>query len=241
MSQRSPLIFYANRNCPYAQRSWITLRELQVDFVYQDIELGKNNKTDWFRQLNPNGTVPVIQHGETVVYESLIVNEYLHEVFGEQKKLLPSDAGERAYARILISRCDAKFVKFSYTYLSHQQDEVNDENKHKEKQLQQQLEAELYFLDNAIGKFKGFYFLRDGFSLVDITYIPFFERMLVALPTWKNFDIRSLDLPHLNRWLNAIEERDSYRDTRMSSAKIQEVYSRFLGIDYFKRVGIATN
>ena len=240
MSQQSKLIFYANRNCPYAQRSWIALRELQVDFVYQDIELGKDNKTDWFRHLNPNVTVPVIQHGETVVYESLVVNEYLQEVFGNERVLLPATAGERAYARILISRCDAKFVKLSYTYLSHKQDETGDRSK-KDEQLRQQLEAELSFLDRAIGKFNGSYFLGNTFSLVDIAYIPFFERMLVALPTWKGFDLHSLNLPHLKHWLEVMENRDTYQGTRMTPEKIKEVYNRFLGIDYFKRVGIAAS
>lgn len=242
MSEQSTLIFYANHNCPYAQRSWITLRELQVDFVYKDVELGKDNKTDWFRHLNPNGTVPVIQHGETVVYESLVVNEYLQEVFGNERlQLLPTTAGERAIARILISRCDAKFVKLSYTYLSHKRDETNDSIKIKDDQLRQQLEEELRFLDRAIGKLKGSYFLGDTLSLVDIAYMPFFERMLVTLTTWKGFDLRSLNLPHLNRWLEVMENLDSYRDTRMSPEKIKEVYKRFLSMDYFKRVGVAAS
>ncbi|MBO1347234.1 MAG: glutathione S-transferase family protein [Hormoscilla sp. GUM202] len=67
---------------------------MQVDFTYKNIELGKDNKTDWFHQLNPNGTVPVIQHGETVVYESLVINEYLQEVFGSDRmKLYPQNQG----------------------------------------------------------------------------------------------------------------------------------------------------
>lgn len=241
MSQPARLIFYANRNCPYAQRSWIALRELQVNFVYQDIELGKDNKTDWFSRLNPNGTVPVIQHGETVVYESLVVNEYLQEVFGNERVLLPATAGERAYARILISRCDAKFVKLAYTYLSHKHDETGDRTNSEDERLRQQLEAELSFLDRAIGKFDGSYFLGNTVSLVDIAYIPFFERMLVALPIWKGFDLHGLNLPHLQHWLEVMANRDSYQGTRMTPEKIEAVYSRFLGMDYFKTAGIAAS
>ena len=99
MNETNPLVFYANRNCPYAQRSWMTLLELSVNFEYKEIELGKDNKTDWFCALNPNSTVPVITHGETVVYESLVVNEYLCEVFGGNGlTMMPSQPAARARA-----------------------------------------------------------------------------------------------------------------------------------------------
>ena len=113
MNETNPLVFYANRNCPYVQRSWMTLLELSVYFEYKEIELGKDNKTDGFCALNPNGIVPVIKHGETVVYESLVVNEYLCEVFGGNGlTLMPSQPAARARARILMTRCDSKLLPF---------------------------------------------------------------------------------------------------------------------------------
>ena len=53
MNETNPLVFYANRNCLYVQRSWMTLLELSVYFEYKEIELGKDNKTDGFCALNP--------------------------------------------------------------------------------------------------------------------------------------------------------------------------------------------
>ncbi|AFY77861.1 glutathione S-transferase [Pleurocapsa sp. PCC 7327] len=228
------LHFYFNRNCPYAQRSWIALIELGIAYEPIEIELGKDNKTDWFRALNPNGTVPTIKHGETVVYESLVVNEYLCEVFGGD--LMPSTPANRARARILMSRCDAKFVKLGYSYLSHKrrEDETKDD------QLRSQLEEELRFLDNAIGNWGGSYFLGDTLTLADIAFIPFFQRMNVALASFKNFKLENLNLPHLNAWLEAISHRDSCSQTQMSAQQIEEVYARFLNLDYFKRIGIAS-
>lgn len=229
------LHFYRNRNCPYAQRTWITLLELGVDFELVEIELGKDNKTDWFRAMNPNGTVPTIKHGETVVYESLVVNEYLCEVFGgTEVTLMPLKSAERALARILISRCDSKLVKLSYSYLSHKR----TENAAKDDQLRTQLEDELRFLDSALSESSGSYFLGKEVSLVDIAFIPFFERMFVALSTFKDFDIRSLKLPHLNTWLDTMSNRQSYSQTRMAPERIKELYSRFLSMNYFKQVGV---
>jgi glutathione S-transferase len=245
MNETNSLVFYANRNCPYAQRSWMTLLELSVDFEYKEIELGKDNKTDWFCGLNPNGTVPVIKHGETVVYESLVVNEYLCEVFGGNGlTLMPSQPAARARARMLMTRCDSKFVKLSYSYLSHKR----TEDAAKDDQLRTQLEEELNVLDAAIGASSGSYFMGETISLVDIAFMPFFERMSVALATWKDFEIENpARLPlaspegrtHLKTWLEAMSNRDSYRQTRMSPERIIELYSRFLNLDYFKRVGVA--
>ena len=232
----STLHFYFSSNCPYAQRSWITLLELGVDFEPIEIELGFDNKTDWFRAMNPNGTVPTIKHGSTVVYESLVVNEYLCEVFGSTDvTLMPCEPARRARARILISRCDSKLVKLSYSYLSHKraEDAVKDD------QLRTQLEAELYFIDQALYESGSSYFLGQEVSLVDITFIPFFERMAVALFTFKDFDLESLKLLHINTWLDAMSNRKSYSQTRMSPERIKELYSRFLGMDYFKQVGVA--
>ncbi|MEA5541977.1 glutathione S-transferase family protein [Limnoraphis robusta Tam1] len=234
-----PILFYANPYCPYAQRSWITLRQLNIPFSYEHIELGKDNKTDWFLALNPNGAVPVIKQNDLIIYESLVINEYLSEVFGNpENKLLPENPVLKAKARILISRCDAKFVKLAYTYLSHKPTD-SQENTAKDEELRNTLEAELRFLDDILAESQGRYFLGEILSLVDIAFIPFFERMLVALETWKGFNIKSLNFNALNRWLDAMSSLDSYQGTQMEPEKIKEVYSRFLGSDYFKKVGIA--
>lgn len=234
-----PIQFYANPYCPYAQRSWIALRQLNVPFSYEQIELGKDNKTDWFLAMNPNGTVPVIKQDDLIIYESLVINEYLSEVFGNsQTQLLPENPVLKAKARILISRCDAKFVKLAYTYLSHKPTD-SPESTAKDEELRNANIAELRFLDETLAASEGSYFLGESLSLVDIAFIPFFERMLVALENWKGLNIKSLNLAHLNTWLDAMSSLDSYQETQMDAEKIKEVYSRFLGLDYFKKVGIA--
>ncbi|GAB1541345.1 hypothetical protein NUACC21_40160 [Scytonema sp. NUACC21] len=239
MNNTTSILFYANRNCPYAQRSWLTLLVLGVDFNYLEIELGKDNKTDWFLAMNPNGTVPVIKHGETVVYESLVVNEYLCEVLGGDKmSLMPNDPAGRSRIRILMNRCDLKFVKLSYSYLSHKRTAQQDSIV-KDDQLRTQLEDELRFLDSAIGSTGGPYFMGKTMSLVDTAYMPFFERMSVALAHWKDFDIKSLGLQYLNTWQMVLSNQEAYQKTRMSPEGIVELYSRFLDVNYFQRVGIA--
>jgi glutathione S-transferase len=60
------------------------------------------------------------------------------------------------------------------------------------------------------------------------------------MPTkWKDFEIENPAIAHIKTWLEAMSNRDSYRQTRMSPERIKELYSRFLNLDYFKRVGLA--
>jgi len=235
------LEFYLNRNCPYAQRSWIALRALQVEAIYHDIELGKDNKTEAFLQLNPNGKVPVVQYGDTVVYESLVVNEYLQEVFGHPGvSLWPDDPGLRAWGRILIGQCDSQFIKAGYGYLAHkpQSGQTEEEFQEQERERQQALLEQLHRLDRALGRSPGDFFLGDSLSLVDIAYMPFFERLNIALETWKDLRIKELNVPSLNHWLDRMEQQESYQGTRSSPETIRELYARFLKLDYFQKVGL---
>ncbi len=134
-----------------------------------------------------------------------------------------------------MTRCDSKLVKLSYSYLSHKR----TEDAAKDDQLRAHLEEELNLLDAAIEASGGPYFLGETVSLVDIAFMPFFERMNVALAAWKDFEIENSARVHLNTWLEAMSNRETYRQTRLSPERIKELYSQFLNLDYFKRVGVA--
>ena len=66
------------------------------------------NKPDWLLERNPLGTVPVLEHKGSVVYESAVCNEFLEEAFPGSstgtRALLPSCPYERAAMRLVILR-----------------------------------------------------------------------------------------------------------------------------------------
>lgn len=68
--------------------------ELGLDVDHRPLagEFGGNTE-DWFLELNPNGTVPVWQDGEFVLYESQAILRYLARKYGA---LYGSDARETA-------------------------------------------------------------------------------------------------------------------------------------------------
>jgi len=88
----STLTLVSHHLCPYVQRAAIALAEKDVAFerVYVDLA----DKPDWFRGLSPLGKVPLLKVGETVIFESAVILEYLEET--QPNPLHPSDAIARA-------------------------------------------------------------------------------------------------------------------------------------------------
>jgi glutathione S-transferase len=81
--------------CPYVQRAVIVAAEKGIAFEREYISL--DAKPDWFLKLSPTGKVPVLQIGDTTLFESAVIAEYLDEAF--PNRLHPDDALERARHR----------------------------------------------------------------------------------------------------------------------------------------------
>lgn len=75
MSDKLTLISHAL--CPYVQRAVIALAEKNVPFERVDIDL--SNKPDWFKAISPLGKVPLLRVGDTSIFESAVIVEYLEE------------------------------------------------------------------------------------------------------------------------------------------------------------------
>ena len=63
-----------------------------VRFDRVDIDLA--NKPDWFKAISPLGKTPVLKVGETAIFESAVILEYLEET--QMTPLHPSDPLRRA-------------------------------------------------------------------------------------------------------------------------------------------------
>jgi glutathione S-transferase len=82
--QQQQCRFITNKLCPYAQKAWIALEGIGIDYRLEEVALyggGSNAKPDWFWKLNPAGTVPVVvvhsnNNNSTAVYpdSDLILN-----------------------------------------------------------------------------------------------------------------------------------------------------------------------
>ncbi|WP_146592419.1 glutathione S-transferase family protein [Puniceibacterium confluentis] len=81
--------------CPYVQRAAIALAEKGVAFDRLYIDLA--NKPDWFLRISPLGKTPVLIAGDTAIFESTAILEYLEDT--QPNPLHPADPLERARHR----------------------------------------------------------------------------------------------------------------------------------------------
>src|SRR6266581_334442 len=92
------LTLASHKLCPYVQRAVIGLTEKGVPFERIDIDL--SNKPEWFRRVSPLGKTPVLLVGDTAIFESAVILEYLEDT--QRPALHPADALARAEHRAWI-------------------------------------------------------------------------------------------------------------------------------------------
>lgn len=95
VTNNKPARFITNKMCPFAQKAWIALEASNADFTLEQVSLyGAGGKPDWFWDLNPQGTVPILviptSDDDLVLPDSdLILNEIAKVPGGEA--LVPTD------------------------------------------------------------------------------------------------------------------------------------------------------
>src|SRR6187455_3352764 len=92
------LTLISHKLCPYVQRAVIALAEKGVPFERIDVDLA--SKPDWFLKISPLGKTPVLLAGDTAIFESAVILEYLEET--QLRPLHPKDPLARAEHRAWI-------------------------------------------------------------------------------------------------------------------------------------------
>lgn len=86
----------------FGLRTRIALEEKGIEYVYLEQDFSKClSKSDLLVQMNPvHQKVPVLIHNDKPIVESLIIVEYIEEVWKDNfPSLLPSDPHQKALAR----------------------------------------------------------------------------------------------------------------------------------------------
>jgi glutathione S-transferase len=185
----------SHKLCPYVQRAVIALTEKGVPFERIDIDLA--NKPDWFLAISPLGKTPVLQVGDTAIFESAVILEYLEET--QPKPLHPRDPLLRAEHRAWMEFGSAVLNDIAGLY------SAPDEAAFKVKASQ--LEARFSRLEARVSASPWF----DGadFSLVDAVFGPVF-RYFEVFDAIGDFGILA-NKPKLARWRAALAARPSVK------------------------------
>ena len=116
------LVLFDNAFSPYAFKLRATLYEKGIDFEKHEIHT--NAQLQELKRLNPRAEVPALVDGETVLFDSKVIAEYLEETHAEPP-LLPKDATARAHCRALELLADDehrhRFSALQMLGLSHRE------------------------------------------------------------------------------------------------------------------------
>ncbi|MHB1585694.1 MAG: glutathione S-transferase N-terminal domain-containing protein [Acidiferrobacteraceae bacterium] len=162
---RKPIMtLYSGVTCPFSHRTRIVLFEKDVECQVVFVDLQKKPRE--LADLNPYNQVPTMVDRDLVLYESLIINEYLDERL-PHPPLMPVDPVTRARARLMLLRFDRDW----YDLLAHAQGEERKLGQRARNTIRDGLTViSPIFKDQA-------YVLGDEFSLVDCSLAPLLWRL----------------------------------------------------------------
>ena len=100
----------------FGMRVRIALAEKGIEYEYKEEDL--RNKSPLLLEMNPvHKKIPVLIHNGKPVCESLIIVQYIDEVWKDKSPLLPTDPYQRAHSRFWADFVDKKvrFLPFLFT------------------------------------------------------------------------------------------------------------------------------
>ncbi len=92
----------------WSLRPWLALKQSGVPFRETMVRLGRPDTHDKLGSLSPSGLVPVLRHGDLVIWDSLAICEYANELSPE-RGLWPEDPAARAEARAVAAEMHSGF------------------------------------------------------------------------------------------------------------------------------------
>lgn len=191
-------VLHSFRRCPFAIRVRMTLVEKGIPFEVKEESL--KNFSPELKKMHPEAKVPLLLHGDRVVYESSIITEYIEDFYPEKSPLLPKDAGLRSEVRLWTYWCNHFFkptvdhVKYGVSRFS--EDEVLG--------CDDRMQTHLAKLENRLKE--NSWLVGDKLSLADIHVFPFvrqFSRMHEVPSYYEAY-------PAVHGWLEKIINRPSF-------------------------------
>lgn len=181
--------------CPYVQRAAIVLAEKRAPFTRRDVDLA--DKPDWFTAISPLGKTPVLLVGDTPIFESAAICEYLDDTLAP--RLHPADALQRARHRAWMEFGSALLNAMAAFYNAPDERALHER---RDDLLRRFAALEATFGDGPL--FDG-----ERFSIVDAVFAPVF-RYFDTFERCADFGFFAAT-PKLRAWRHALAARESVR------------------------------
>jgi RNA polymerase-associated protein len=155
---------YSGSQCLFSHACRFVLKQKEIDC---DVVFTTDKQVeDAVAELNPYGETPTLADRDLVLYDVVVVNEYLDERF-PHPPLMPSDPTTRSQARVMISR-------LRRDWLDDVQNRMASGVK-LERNLSRSLSDGLVAMSNHFSENK--YVLGEDFSLVDAYLVALLWRL----------------------------------------------------------------
>lgn len=196
-------LYIANKNySSWSLRPWVLMRTLGIAFEEQLVPFGEGDAAHDFRAFSPNGKVPCLHDGATVVWESLAIIEYLAE---RHAGVWPADPLARAFARSAAAEMHAGFG--ALRQICSMTCALRVRLHRIEPQLRADLERLQELWQEGFTRFGGPFLAGSEFSAADAFFAPVAFRIQTyrppLTPAALAYAERLLALPQMRSWYAA--------------------------------------
>ncbi|KAL6206010.1 hypothetical protein ACLB2K_023261 [Fragaria x ananassa] len=204
----------------FGMRVRVALAEKGIKYKYSEQDL--RNKSELLLKMNPvHKKIPVLIHNGKPVCESLIIVQYIDEVWKDKAPLLPSDPYQRAQARFWADFIDKKLYDAGRKIWTTKGEEQEAAKK--------EFIDILKVLEGELGDKP--YFMGERFGFLDIALITLYS-WFHAYETLGSFSIEA-ECPKLISWAKRCMQKESVSKSLADPKKVCE----FL-VEMKKRLGV---
>ncbi|CAN7945445.1 unnamed protein product [Ixodes hexagonus] len=204
------LRLYSMRFCPYCHRCLLVLQAKSIPHEVINIDL--KDKPEWHFKLHPAGKVPILQQDDKIIYESLLVCEYLDEAYG-QTRLMSTDPYAKAKDKLFIEAAAAaasSLLKIQF-------------NKDRKDELWAEFRGKLHVFEEELKERKGLFFSGEKPGFVDYMIWPFFTKSSVFIKLFPELKFpTSEEYPLLVQWMEAMK-----KDSVVAALNIEDHYVEY--------------
>ncbi|GAA0167583.1 transferase [Lithospermum erythrorhizon] len=211
---------------PFVLRVRIALNIKSIN--YEFIEENMIRKSELLLKSNPiHQKIPVLLHGERPICESLIIVQYIDDIWTTGPSILPSDPHDRAIARFWASYIDDKLFAVLGELKTARGEEAMTS-------LAKKMSEGLLLLEDAYVK------CSKGKTFFGGESIGYLDIALGCILAWLKViervaNMRVLDetkVPNLVEWADNFRHDPSVKDVIPDAEKLMELYQMFIAKEH---------
>eukprot|EP00238_Polyblepharides_amylifera_P012278 CAMPEP_0196576202 /NCGR_PEP_ID=MMETSP1081-20130531/5527_1 /TAXON_ID=36882 /ORGANISM="Pyramimonas amylifera, Strain CCMP720" /LENGTH=477 /DNA_ID=CAMNT_0041894751 /DNA_START=244 /DNA_END=1677 /DNA_ORIENTATION=+ len=201
------IVFYRDHAswCPYCHKIWLQLEEKRIP--YRVVKVNMNcygDKSRDFLSKVPRGLLPAMEIDGEMYTESAVIAAQLESMFPAYSPLLPPKNSPDYAAAQKLLRLERQLFSEWMGWLTSGGGDAR---------MRAVFTSVVDDVDAELARRGGPFFLGEELSLVDITFVPFLERMAASLYYYKGLRLAGAGAswPNLQRWWVALDKRATFR------------------------------